>query len=332
MNENRQRHAIALFSGGLDSMIAIKLMTMQGIKVTAINMNIGFGSRTDVSETMKRRAKLAGAEFRVIDVRDDYIKKVLFNPKYGYGKHFNPCIDCHGFMFRIAREYFEELDADFMVTGEVLGQRPMSQRSEALDLVKKLALDEDDLILRPMCAKNMPITKPEREGWVDREKLLDISGRGREIQLQLASDFGWEDFQSPGGGCLLTDINFTKKMREFIEHNELEVEDIDVLKNGRHLRLPNNSKLVIGRDKAENELLENAINEKYIRVRVDKIPGPFALLSCDANEDDKNLSARIVLTFAKTDPKLEYNVHVGNETVKAIPLAKREDAHKYFVI
>ena len=328
----KQRHAIALFSGGLDSMLAIKLMVEQGLKVTAINMNIGFGSRTDVSETMKRRAELAGAEFKIIDVRDDYIKKVLFNPKYGYGKHFNPCIDCHGFMFRVAREYFEELGADFMVTGEVLGQRPMSQRAEALDLVKKLALDEDDLILRPMCAKNMPITKPEREGWVDREKLLKISGRSREVQLQLASDFGWEDFQSPGGGCLLTDINFTKKMREFIEHNDLHVDDIDVLKNGRHLRLPDGSKLVIGRDKDENELLENAINDKYLRVKVEEIPGPFALLSVEANEADTALSAQIVLTFMKTDPQEEYDVHVGNKIVKASPLPKREDAHKYFVI
>ncbi|MDA7848221.1 argininosuccinate synthase [Sulfurospirillum sp.] len=332
MNENRQRHAIALFSGGLDSMLSIKLMTEQGIKVTAINMNIGFGSRTDVSEIMKRRAKLAGAEFRIIDVRDDYIKKVLFNPKYGYGKHFNPCIDCHGFMFRVAREYFEELDADFMVTGEVLGQRPMSQRSEALALVKKLALDEEDLILRPMCAKNMEITKPEREGWVDREKLLDISGRSREVQLKLASDFGWEDFQSPGGGCLLTDINFTKKMREFIVHNDLQVEDIDVLKNGRHLRLPNNSKLVIGRDKAENELLENAMNDKYLRVKVDELPGPFALLSSDADEDDRNLSAQIVLTFTKTTPQTQYDVHIGDEIIRTTPLPTREDAHKYFVI
>jgi len=326
------KHAIALFSGGLDSMIAIKLMTLQGIKVTAINMNIGFGSRTDVSEIMKKRAELAGAEFKIIDVRDDYLKKVLFNPKYGYGKHFNPCIDCHGFMFRVAKEYLEELSASFMVTGEILGQRPMSQRAEALDMVKKLAEDEDDLILRPMCAKNLAITKPEREGWVDREKLLDISGRGREVQLQMAEDFGWEDFQSPGGGCLLTDPNFTKKMREFIEHDALHVEDIDVLKNGRHLRLPDNSKLVIGRDQAENELLENAINDKYLRVKADDIPGPFSLLSNDASQEDKNLSARIVLTFTKTTPNTSYDVHVGDEIIKTTPLEKREDAHKYFVI
>ncbi len=332
MKEIKKRHAIALFSGGLDSMLSIKLMVMQGIKVTAINMNIGFGSRMDVSEIMERRAMIAGAEFRVIDVRDEYLKKVLFNPRYGYGKHFNPCIDCHGFMFRVAKEYLGDLDADFMVTGEVLGQRPMSQRAEALGLVKKLAEDEEDLILRPMCAKNLEITKPEREGWVKREELLDISGRSREVQLRLAKEFGWEDFQSPGGGCLLTDINFTKKMREFIEHNPLQVEDIDVLKNGRHLRLPNGSKLVIGRDKAENELLESATHDKYLRVQVDKIPGPFALLSCEADRQDRDLGAKLVLTFTKASRGVEHTVHVGDESVRATPLETREDAHGYFVI
>jgi len=330
MKDNR--HAIALFSGGLDSMIAIKLMVDQGIKVTAINMNIGFGSRTDVNDIMRERAQIAGADFKVIDVRDEYLKKVLFNPKYGYGKHFNPCIDCHAFMFRIAKEYLEEFGASFMVTGEVLGQRPMSQRAEAMGLVKKLALDEEDLILRPLCAKNLDITKPEREGWVQREKLLDIHGRGREAQLQLAADFGWENFQSPGGGCLLTDTNFTKKMREFLKHDSLHVEDIDILKNGRHLRLPDGAKLIIGRDQAENALLEKAMNSKYIKIKADEIPGPFSLLLADASDEDKRLSARIVLTFAKTQVDKTYTVFVGEETFQAQPLPKREDAHQYFVI
>jgi tRNA-specific 2-thiouridylase len=332
MKDKYRSHAIALFSGGLDSMIAIKLMVDQGIKVTAINMNIGFGSRTDVDEIMRERAQIAGADFKVIDVRDEYLKKVLFNPKYGYGKHFNPCIDCHGFMFRIAKEYLKELGASFMVTGEVLGQRPMSQRAEAMGMVKKLALDEEDLILRPLCAKNMDITKPEREGWVDREKLLDIHGRGREVQLQLAIDFGWENFQSPGGGCLLTDANFTKKMREFLTHDSLHVEDIDILKNGRHLRLPDGAKLVIGRDQAENTLLEKAINNKFIKIKADEIPGPFSLLTSDASDADKKLSARIVLTFAKTQAEQIYDVFVGKEIYKAQPLPTREDAHQYFVI
>lgn len=328
----KKRKALALFSGGLDSMIAVKLMTMQNIEVTAINMNIGFGSRTDVSETMKRRAKLAGADFEMLDVRDEYISKILFDPKYGYGKHFNPCIDCHGYMFRVALALLPKYKADFIVTGEVLGQRPMSQRSDALRSVKKLANDDEDLILRPLCAKNMEPTKPEREGWVDREKLLDISGRGRDTQLKMAKEFGWEDFQSPGGGCLLTDPRFTTKMKEFLEHDKLHVEDIDILKNGRHLRLPDGAKLVIGRDKEENEFLENAKNSKYLKVKANDIPGPYSLISSNASEDDLNLSARLVLTFAKTKPEELYDVEVGDKIIKASPLKKREDAHKYFVI
>lgn len=329
---NSKKRALALFSGGLDSMIAIKLMTMQGIEVTAINMNIGFGSRTDVDELMKERAMLAGADFKVLDVRDEYLKKVLFNPKYGYGKHFNPCIDCHGFMFRVAKEYLSELGASFMVTGEVLGQRPMSQRVEAMGLVKKLALDEEDLILRPLCAKNLDITKPEREGWVDREQLLDIHGRGREVQLQMAEDFGWDNFQSPGGGCLLTDSNFTKKMREFLKHDSLHVEDIDTLKNGRHLRLPGGAKLVIGRNQNENAFLEKAMNDKFIKIKIDEIPGPFSLLSADASKEDRELSVRVVLTFAKTIVEQNYDVFIGDDCIKAQPLATREDAQQYFVI
>jgi len=257
---------------------------------------------------------------------------VLFNPKYGYGKHFNPCIDCHGFMFRVAKEYLEELDASFMVTGEVLGQRPMSQRAEAMSIVKKLALDDEDLIVRPLCAKNMDITKPEREGWIDREKLLDIHGRGREVQLQLAASYGWENFQSPGGGCLLTDENFTKKIKEFLQHNSLHVEDIDILKNGRHLRLPHGAKLVIGRDKEENILLEKSLNDKYIKIKADKIPGPFSILSANASNEDKELSAKIVLTFAKTKADKTYTVFLDKKTLKAQPFPKREDAHKYFVV
>ncbi len=325
------KKALALFSGGLDSMLAIKLMTMQNIEVTAININIGFGSKTDVSEIMRRRAALAGATFEILDLKDKYISNVLFNPKYGYGKFFNPCIDCHGFMFRIALELLPKFDADFIVTGEVIGQRPMSQRADALRSVKKLANDEDDLILRPLCAKNLEPTKPEREGWVDRKKLLNISGRGRDIQLKMAKEFGWEDFQSPGGGCLLTDERFTNKMREFLKYDDLKSEDIDILKNGRHLRLPNGSKLVIGRDKSENDFLEKAKSSKYIKVKALHIPGPYSLLSANANKEDIDLSAKLVLTFAKTEPSKTYEVEVGDKILKASPFKKRENAHVYLV-
>lgn len=324
--------ALALFSGGLDSMIAVKLMTLQGIEVTAIHMDIGFGSRTDVSEIMERRANMAGADFKMIDVRDEYISKILFDPKYGYGKHFNPCIDCHGYMFRVAKALLPKYNADFMVTGEVIGQRPMSQRADAMRSVKKLALDEEDLILRPLCAKNMEETKPEKEGWVQREKLLDISGRGRETQLKLAKEFGWEDFQSPGGGCLLTDPRFALKMKEFLNHDSLHVEDIDILKNGRHLRLPDGAKLVIGRNKEENEFLENAINDKFQKIKADEIPGPFSLLSKNASHADIQIAAKAILTFNKTSHEINYNVFVGENTVEASPFKTREEAHQFFVI
>ena len=142
--------ALALFSGGLDSMLAIKLITLQGIEVTAIYMDIGFGGKEDKSELLKKRANMAGADFKIVDIRNKYLQNVLLNPKYGYGKHFNPCIDCHAYMFKTALSMLKSLDASFLITGEVLGQRPMSQRKEALNQVLNLSGDEDLLILRPL--------------------------------------------------------------------------------------------------------------------------------------------------------------------------------------
>lgn len=324
--------ALALFSGGLDSMIAIKLMADQGIEVMALHMDIGFGSRSDISHILKERATIAGGDFANIDVREEYIQKILFNPKYGYGKHFNPCIDCHGYMFRIAKRLLEKYDAKFIVTGEVLGQRPMSQRSDAMRSVKKLALDEEDLILRPLSAKLMDETTAEKQGWVDREKLLDISGRGRDRQLTLATEYGWENYQSPGGGCLLTDPRFTKKLREFLKYESLHVEDIDILKNGRHMRLPDGAKLVVGRDENENDLLERCVNDHYIKVKAQIIPGPSSLLSRNASASEKALSAKIILSFSKTKTDKIYKVDIGEEIFEASPFASRKDAHEYLVL
>ncbi len=322
---------ISLFSGGLDSMIAIKLMTLQNIEVVALNMNIGFGSKTDISELMRKRAEMAGARFEVIDVRETYIKEILFDPKFGYGKNFNPCIDCHGFMFRVAMGLLKRYDASFLVTGEVVGQRPMSQRNDALNSVRKLAGDEENLILRPLCAKVMEPTKPELEGWVDREKLLGINGRGREVQLSLAKEYGWDDFEKPGGGCLLTDVNFTKKMRDFVKHDKLEVEDIDVLKNGRQLRLEDGAKLIIGRNQEENERIENIKSDKYIFIKAKDIPGPSSLLSANASQNDINLALRAILSFAKTEKNRKYDIILGEKIVSQTPYENRDDLRRYFI-
>ena len=328
---SKTMRCLALFSGGLDSMIAIKLMALQDIEVIALNINIGFGSKIDISELMRKRAQMAGAKLEVIDVRDTYIKNILFDPKFGYGKNFNPCIDCHGFMFRVAMGLLEKYDASFLVTGEVVGQRPMSQRNDALNSVKKLAGDDENLILRPLCAKVMEPTKPEIEGWVDREKLLGINGRGREVQLSLAKEYGWDDFEKPGGGCLLTDVNFTKKMRDFVKHDKLEVEDIDVLKNGRQLRLEEGAKLIIGRNQEENERIESIKSDKYIFIKAKDIPGPSSLLSANATQNDINLALKAVLAFAKTEKERKYDIIFGEKIVSETPYENRTDLQKYFV-
>ncbi len=329
--KSKQKRCLALFSGGLDSMIAIKLMKLQGIEVTALNINIGFGSKLDISKLMEKRANMAGADFKVIDVRDTYIKNILFDPKFGYGKNFNPCIDCHGFMFRIAMELLSKYDASFLVTGEVVGQRPMSQRSDALQSVRKLAGDEEGLILRPLSAKVMKPTKPELEGWVKREELLGINGRGREEQLALAEKFGWDDFEKPGGGCLLTDINFTKKMKDFIKYDDLEVSDIDVLKNGRQLRLDDGAKLIIGRDQEENKRIEDIKSDKYIFLKAKDVPGPSSLLSANATPKELNLAIRAVLSFAKTQLNKKYDIIVGEKIFNESPYENRADLRKYFI-
>lgn len=324
--------ALALFSGGLDSMLAMKLITSQGIEVKALNINIGFGSRSDKSEDMKRRAALVGADFEMIDVRNEYLQKVLFNPQYGYGKHFNPCIDCHAFMFKTALSMLEVEKADFIITGEVLGQRPMSQRSDAMAKVKRLADDEEDLILRPMCAKNLPETKPERLGWVDRNKLEGISGRSRKRQLELAAKFGLEDFESPGGGCLLTLESFARKIKDFKEfdHN-MQVNDAQLLKYGRHLRLPNGAKMIVGRNELENQLLRGLKTDKYEEIRLGELVGAYSLVDSDISKEDLDLALKIALSYAKTEANKNYEIGFKDELFTQNPFENKEHLSEFFI-
>ncbi|MBI3873493.1 MAG: argininosuccinate synthase, partial [Arcobacter sp.] len=259
--------ALALFSGGLDSTLAMKVIINQGVEVIAIYVDTGFGSVGDRMEYMKRMCSHIGAKFEVLDLKEKYLDEVLFEPKYGYGNHFNPCIDCHGFMFRHTSMLLLKYDASFMISGEVVGQRPMSQTKDALLRVQKLS-ENEDLVVRPLSAKLLPPSKPEIEGWIDREKLLDFSGRGRSRQFAFAKEIGLENFEHPSGGCLLTDVQFTTRLRDFVANDTLEVDDIDTLKIGRQLRLPDGAKLVIGRKQEENQILENTKSQKYLKGRI----------------------------------------------------------------
>jgi len=326
--------ALALFSGGLDSTLAMKLIVDQGIEVIAVNVNIGFGSTVDRTEHMQNMCDQIGVKLEILDLRELYLEEVLFNPKYGYGKNFNPCVDCHGFMFRYTGQLLEKYDASFMISGEVVGQRPMSQRKDAMDNVKSLS-NYDDLIVRPMCAKLLEPSLPEREGWIDREKLLDINGRNRQRQLDMAKEIGLKDFESPGGGCLLTEVQFSNRLRDFVDNDNLEVDDINTLKAGRHLRLPDGAKLIVGRHQEDNDKLKNTISKKYYKARILDAVGPLSLLDKKATQADKELASSFIVSYGKTELDKDYKVlfEDGDEnfTLVAQKLPTKDEIGKYLI-
>jgi tRNA-specific 2-thiouridylase len=322
--------AIALFSGGLDSTLAMKVIINQGIDVIALYVNIGFGSTKDRREHMESMCRQVGAEFMEIDIRQQFLRDILFSPKHGYGKNFNPCIDCHANMFRIAKEMMSELGASFIVSGEVAGQRPMSQNIRALKTVEELA-ESDNLLVRPLSAKLLSPSQPELNGWIDREKLLDISGRSREKQLKLADEFGLVDFEPPAGGCLLTEPYFAKKMRDFVKFDKLEVDDIDSLKFGRHFRLKDGAKLIIGRNADDNFGLQNVKSKKFNTLEAVGVKSPFSLISATASEDELQFALRTVLAYTKADIESEYKIlfNGGEKEFIVKPCSSREESRKY---
>ncbi|BAF69325.1 7-cyano-7-deazaguanine synthase [Nitratiruptor sp. SB155-2] len=323
--------ALALFSGGLDSLLAMKLIIDQGVDVIGLHFDTGFGGRNaeQKKEYLEKITQKIGAKLEIVNIREQFIQDILFDPKYGYGKHFNPCIDCHANMIRVAKALLPKFDAHFVISGEVVGQRPMSQRFDALKKVEDLS-EADGLILRPLSAKLLPPTLPEQKGWVDREKLYGISGRSREVQMELAKKYGIEDYESPSGGCLLTDENFSTKIRDHIKYDSFDLEDIDVLKWGRHFRLPGGAKLVVSRNKEENEKLGAIEVTKYEKFTL-PLPGPLSLISKTASNEDKELAAKIALTYSKAKPENEYDVQIGQTTIKTSPFETKKEAQSFFV-
>jgi tRNA U34 2-thiouridine synthase MnmA/TrmU len=237
--------AIALLSGGLDSTLAAKVVMQQGIELEALNFLTVFCTCTHRGESCLASQKAVdslGIPLRVFNVSEEYLE-VVKHPRHGYGSNMNPCIDCRIFMLRRAKAYMESVGASFIVTGEVLGQRPMSQRKDSMCLIEKEAGLEGS-ILRPLSAKFLPASIPEKEGWVDRERLLNIQGRSRKPQIKLADHFGIQDYPCPAGGCLLTDPGFSKRMRDLILHHpDFSLNDVHLLKVGRHFRLSPKVKL-----------------------------------------------------------------------------------------
>jgi tRNA-specific 2-thiouridylase len=318
--------AISLFSGGLDSALAIKLIQEQGIEVEGVYIDLGFEANKDKINHLKKLAKELGIEFSVIDAKEEYIKEILFKPVYGYGKNFNPCIDCHAFMIRKAKEYMQKSGAKFIISGEVVGQRPMSQRLPALNAVNKLS-NANNIVLRPLSAKLLPPTIPEIKGWVDREKLLGISGRDRKIQLQLAKKYGLENFESPSGGCLLTDIGFSKRLKDYHQFLPLTPKEIEILKVGRHFNV-NGVKIIISRNKDENIPLKEYDGDIFEKMFIINKPGPVGLIQKDAKEEIKKIAADMMVSYTKFD---EANVKIGDKIYKGKKRDKKE-LSKYLIV
>ncbi len=271
--------AIALLSGGLDSILATRLILEQGIEVEAVNFLTVFCNCTHRGKSClasKSAADNLGIKLKVFEVSKEYFN-IVKKPRYGYGSNMNPCLDCRIFMFKKAGEYMKETEASFLITGEVLGQRPMSQRRDAMRIIERDS-GLDGLILRPLSAKMFKPTIPEKTGLVDRERLLDIKGRSRKPQMQLARELGVNDYPCPAGGCLLTDPGFTKRMRDLIEHKpDFIIDDVRLLKVGRHFRFSPGAKLVVGRDKEENKKLLDLAQEEDISFCPTKVKGPIGL-------------------------------------------------------
>lgn len=306
--------AIGLLSGGLDSTLAVKLMIDQGIEVTAFNMITPFCTctRKGCKHEAGKVAKQFGVPVKIIAVGEEYIEMIK-QPKHGYGSNMNPCIDCRIFMFKKAKAYMESIGARFIFTGEVLGQRPMSQHKRAMNLIEK-ETGLQGLILRPLSAKLLPPTIPEEEQWVDREKLLDIQGRRRLPQIELAKKMGVKDYPCPGGGCRLTDPQFAKRIKEALDFGEDSIRDIQLLKYGRHIRLPSGAKVIVGRNEEENKVLLQHMNPEDIALEVIGTGSPITLLQKHKDDDDLRQAAKICTRYSDTKDtqKVSLKIKYGN--------------------
>ncbi len=334
----QQRKAVALISGGLDSLLAAKVIQEQGIHVEGINFYTGFcveghthAIRKKDQQKPKRNnalwvAEQLGIKLHIIDILEDY-KAVVFNPKHGYGANLNPCLDCKIFMVKKALEWIQSKHFDFIITGEVMGQRPMSQRKETMPVVADES-GAEELLLRPLCAKNLPPSLAEREGWVDRERLLGFSGRSRKPQIALANQYGFEDYAQPAGGCcFLTDAQYSVKLADLWQargSKQYEMDDIMLLKVGRHLRPAPHFKLIISREEGEGNFLQG-YRKQFPSLKTISHPGPLALIDGEVDVEDIELAARLVARYSQgrdsEEVELEFTDRDGrSRRLTAVPL------------
>lgn len=286
--------ALAMVSGGLDSILAAKLIKDQGIEV----IGICFKSHFFNEENAKNMVRQIDIPLEVIDFSEEHFKMVK-KPKNGYGKNMNPCIDCHAMMMRYCGELLEKFNADFIITGEVLNQRPMSQNRSALDKVK----NESGIgakILRPLCAKTLPPTEMEEKGLVNRENLLDIQGRNRKVQMELAKQWNIVEYPSPAGGCKLTEPNYSRRLKDILEsQGDASNRELELLKIGRHFRIGTNSKIISTRTADEAEIIKNLLIKNDTIFLASDFKGSMVVIVGEPTEDDIELAAKVTARYSK---------------------------------
>lgn len=301
--------AVALFSGGLDSMLAIKLMLEQGIEVHALNFLTVFCTCTSKGcmHQATKAARELGVPLKVMNITEEYME-VVRHPRHGRGRAMNPCIDCRIFTFTKTRDFMKEIGASFVITGEVLGERPMSQRRKAIEIIEEES-GLKGLIVRPLSAKLFEPTIPEKRGIVDRNRLLDIEGRRRDRQISLAKELGIHEYPCPAGGCLLTDKAFSNKLKDLFRYNGgYDISDLHLLKIGRQFRLSENLKLFVGRNKEDNKrLLSFARPGDHVFDVVD-IQSPVGLARGSIDKDKAVLISFILARYSDAKPGTHVDV------------------------
>lgn len=323
--------ALAMMSGGLDSTLAAKLMKDQGIEV----IGICFKSHFFGANNAIRMAKQIDIPLEVVDFSEEHFDMVK-NPKHGYGKNMNPCIDCHAMMMNYSGKMLEKYEADFIITGEVLNQRPMSQNKSSLDVVKKES-GFSDKILRPLCAKNLTPTKMELEGLVDREKLMDISGRSRKIQMELAEKWGIKDYPSPAGGCKLTEPNYAKRLRDLLDKKEdIIASDLGVLKYGRHFRVSEKAKIISTRTAEEAQEIKQYLTKKDMIFLAKDFNGSMVIIIGEATAEDIEFAAKITGRYCKGKNEEKIEIKYGYykqplDKFMEVKAATEEELNKYIL-
>ena len=294
----KKAKALVLLSGGLDSILAVKLLLEQGIEVEAVNF------RTNFCGPSKARpaAEMLGVPLREVNIRREFLP-ILKNPQHGYGAGLNPCIDCHALMLKKAGEIMRAEGFDLVATGEVLGERPMSQHKQALDIVEKDA-DLKGYLLRPLSAKLLAPTLAEQDGRVDREKLLDISGRSRKRQMALAAQYGIKEYPTPAGGCALTQKEFAGRLKELMDNKpDFTPEDVDLVAFGRHFWI-SDIQIILGRNQEENDILASTAKKGDTLIIPDDWPGPTALVRGGGDEPIISKARELIVQFSAKAKKL----------------------------